>query len=419
MSKAVKKNKAKSSPGESDSSCCMFLGRGRIGSNSKFLLRLFFINIVTRTNRHPMTSDLLYRIALTLVPQIGDVRAKALVNIYGDARSVFKARKKELEKIDGIGTTRAKSIAAFAGFALAEEEIKFIEKYKITPLFITDNDYPQRLLNCYDSPVLLYFRGNADLNHAKIISIVGTRNHSDYGRSVCEELIEDLQQENILIVSGLAFGIDTIAHRAALKHNQQTVGVLAHGLDMIYPSQNKSMAKHMTAQGGLLTEFPSNTNPDKQNFPRRNRIVAGICDAVIVIESSKKGGSLITAELGNSYNKDVFAVPGRTTDSKSEGCNYLVKANKASIITNAEDLLEMMNWKAVPKPPVKKQRELFIEFSPCERIIVDILQQQENIQIDELYLKSGLSSSAMASALLMLEMNGVVSSLPGKIYKLS
>ena len=366
-----------------------------------------------------MTSDLLYRIALTLVPQIGDVHAKALINVYGDAQSVFKARKKELEHIDGIGTTRAKSIKEFSNFTLAEEEIRFIEKYKISPLFITDKDYPQRLLNCYDSPVLLYYRGNADLNHSRIISLVGTRNHSEYGRSVCEKLIEELKEENILIVSGLAFGIDTISHRAALKNNLQTVGVLAHGLDMIYPSQNKSLAKQMTAQGGLLTEFPSNTNPDKQNFPRRNRIVAGICDAVVVIESGKKGGSLITAELGNSYNKDVFAIPGRTTDSKSEGCNYLVKTNKASLMTNTEDLLEMMNWKAIPKPSVKKQRELFIEFPPDERIIVDILQQQGSIQIDELYLKSGLSSSAMASALLMLEMNGVVMALPGKIYRLS
>ncbi len=365
-----------------------------------------------------MNNDLLYQIALTLIPNIGDVHAKALVNIYGDAQSIFKAKKKELEAIEGIGTVRANSIKAFSDFTGSEAEIKFIEKYKIAPLFLTGKNYPQRLLNCYDSPVILYYRGTADLNTAKIISIVGTRNCSEYGKAVTEKLIADLTEQNILVVSGLAFGIDTIAHKAALKNNLQTVGVLAHGLDRIYPTQNKTLAKQMTEQGGLLTDFISNTNPDKQNFPKRNRIVAGMCDALIVIESGKKGGSLITAELGNGYNKDVFAVPGKITDTKSEGCNYLIKQNKASLITCANDLVELMNWDQKEKNQKKKQRELFIELTPDEKIIVDILQQRENIQIDELYFKSGLSSSAVATALLMLEMQSVVASLPGKVYKL-
>jgi DNA processing protein len=366
-----------------------------------------------------MHNDLPYQIALTLIPNIGDVHAKALVDIYGDAQSIFKAKRKELDHIEGIGTIRARSIKDFTDFSSAEAEIKFIEKYKITPLFITAENYPKRLLNCYDSPALLYYRGNADLNYSKIISIVGTRNNSEYGRSVCEKFIEDLRSENILVVSGLAFGIDTIAHKTALKNNLQTIAVLAHGLDRIYPQQNKTLAKQVIEQGGLLTEFISNTNPDKQNFPKRNRIVAGICDAVIVIESGKKGGSLITAELGNGYNKDVFAIPGRTNDAKSEGCNYLIKNNKAALINSADDLLEMMNWKQTPKPSAKKQRELFIELSPDEKIVVDILQQQDGIQIDQLYFKSGLSSSAVATALLMLEMQNVVLSLPGKVYKLT
>jgi len=366
-----------------------------------------------------MHNDLVYQIALTLVPNIGDVHAKALINHYGDAQSVFKAKKKDLDHMEGIGTVRAKSIKDFTDFSSSEEEIKFLEKYKITPLFITDDNYPKRLLNCYDSPPLLYYRGNADLNMSRIVAVVGTRNNSDYGRSVCEKFIDDLKAENVLVVSGLAFGIDTIAHKAALKHNLQTVAVLAHGLDRIYPPQNKTLAKQITEQGGLLTEFISNTNPDKQNFPKRNRIVAGICDAVVVMESSKKGGSLITAELGNGYNKDVFAIPGRINDSKSEGCNYLIKNNKAALINAADDFLEMMNWKPVSKPAAKKQRELFIELNPDEKIIVDILQQQESIQIDELYFKSGLSSSAVATALLMLEMQHVVLSLPGKVYKLA
>lgn len=366
-----------------------------------------------------MNNDLLYQVALTLIPNIGDVHAKTLLNIYGDAHSVFKAKKKDLEKIEGIGAVRAKCIREFDNFQSSEEELRFIEKYKITTLFLLDKAYPQRLLQCFDSPTLLYYRGNADLNHTRILSVVGTRNNSDYGKALCEHLLKALSGQDLLVVSGLAFGIDTIAHRASLKNGLPTVGILAHGLDMIYPPQNKSLAKQMTEQGGLLTDFISNTSPDKQNFPRRNRIVAGICDALIVIESSKRGGSLITAELANGYNRDVFALPGKTTDTKSEGCNYLIKNNKASLLTCADDLLDMMNWnkKATPMPAM--QRQLFIELSPNEKIIIDILQQQPSIHIDQLYFKSGLSSSATASALLTLEMQGVVISLPGKVYKIN
>lgn len=366
-----------------------------------------------------MQNDLLYQIALTLTPNIGDVHAKALINRYGDAAAVFNAKRKDLESQEGIGTVRANSIKAFTDFTGCEEEIRFIEKYKITPLFITGDAYPQRLLNCYDSPALLYYRGTANLNHPRIISIVGTRANSDYGRMACETLVEELKDANILTISGLAFGIDTIAHKASLKNDLQTVGVLAHGLDRIYPPQNKTLAKQMTEHGGILTEYMSNSNPDKQNFPRRNRIVAGMCDGLIVIESGKKGGSLITAELANNYNKDVFAVPGRNIDLKSEGCNYLVKNNKASLITCGADVLEMMNWNETKKTRLKKQRELFIELTPEEKIIVDILQTEDTVSIDQLYFKSALSSSAVAAALLMLEMQGLVSSLPGKVYKLN
>ena len=364
-----------------------------------------------------MNNDLLYQVALTLVPNIGDVHAKSLVNIYGDAASIFKARKSQLEKLEGIGSVRAQNIKSFSDFQHCEAELAFIEKYKITPLFLTSPAYPQRLLHCYDSPPLLYYRGNQNLNQAKIVSIVGTRNNTDYGRSLCEELIGGLKHQDILIISGLAYGIDTLAHKMALKNNLNTIGVLAHGLDMIYPSQNKPLAKQMTEQGGLLTDFKSSTSPDKQNFPKRNRIVAGICDALVVIESGRKGGSLITAELANSYNRDVFAFPGKTSDVKSEGCNYLVKNNKASLITCAEDLLKNMNWDEKAVIP-KKQRELFIELTPEEKIIVDILNLKESIHIDELYLKSGLSSSSAANALLMLEMQGILKALPGKMYQL-
>ncbi len=366
-----------------------------------------------------MQNDLLYQITLTLIPNIGDVHAKALVNHFGSAEAIFHAPKKELDALDGIGIVRANSIKNFKDFSKAEEEIQFIKKYKIKPLFLTNKDYPQRLLNCYDSPPLLYYKGNAELNSSKIIAIVGTRNHNEYGKNVCEKLIDELVNEEVIIVSGLAFGIDSIAHKMAIKNNIKTVGVLAHGLDRVYPSQNTSLAKQMISCGGLLTEFKSNTIPDRQNFPGRNRIVAGISDAIIVIESGLKGGSLITAELGNGYNKDVFAIPGRVNDSKSEGCNYLIKNNKAALITCADDVLENMGWKQTKKPSPQKQRELFIELTADERIVIDILQIQEQVHIDELYFKSKLSSSAVAQALLMLEMQGVVSSLPGKIYKIT
>ncbi|MEO8762867.1 MAG: DNA-processing protein DprA [Ginsengibacter sp.] len=365
-----------------------------------------------------MSTALTYKIALGLVPNIGDIHAKALINHFGNAESIFSARKKELEALDGIGTIRAASIKSFHDFEKAEEEIHFIQKYKITPLFITDSGYPQRLLNCYDSPSMLYYKGNADLNASRIVAIVGTRNNDDYGKSICEKLVGELSGEDVVIVSGLAFGIDSIAHKSAIKNEIKTIGVLAHGLDRVYPSQNSSLAKQMIHNGGLLTEFRSLTKPDRQNFPSRNRIVAGISDAVIVIETGIKGGSLITAELGNGYNKDVFAFPGRVNDTRSEGCNFLIKTNKAALVTSAADILDNLGWNKKNEITARKQRELFIELTDDEKIIVAILQSREQAHIDEVYLKSKLNSSAVAAALLMLEMQGVVVSLPGKIYKM-
>jgi DNA processing protein len=368
-----------------------------------------------------MTTDLLFQLALTEVPNIGCVHAKILTQQLGDAQSIFKAKQTTLEKIEGIGIIRAKAIKAFAAFSNAEEEIKFIEKYKIKPLFITDKNYPRRLLNCYDSPTLLFYRGDADLNAKKIIAVIGTRNHTDYAKQVTEKLIKELAGQNTTVVSGLAYGVDAIAHKSSLKNDLPTIGVLAHGLDQIYPTQNAALAKDMLKHnGGLLTEFRSKSKPDKHNFPTRNRIVAGMSDATIVIETSIKGGSMITAELANGYNKDVFAFPGRVTDAKSEGCNYLIKNNKAMLLTDAEELIEVMGWEEKPqKSKIKSQKELFIELSKEERIIVDILKEKETVAIDEINLRSGLSSSAVAAATLNMELQGVILSLPGKIYKLA
>jgi DNA processing protein len=254
-----------------------------------------------------LTNELLYQLALTEVPNIGCVHAKILVKEFGSAENIFKSKLQQLEKIEGIGAIRAKSIKTFADFSKAEEEIKFIEKYKIKPLFINDKNYPQRLVNCYDSPTLLFYRGDADLNSSKIIAVIGTRNHTDYGKQVTEKLVKELAAQKILVISDMAFGIDALAHKTALKNNLLTVGVLAHGLDQIYPPEHSHLAKEMLKQGGgLLTEFRSKTKPDKHNFPTRNRIVAGMSDATIVIETGIKGGSMITAELANGYNKDHY-----------------------------------------------------------------------------------------------------------------
>jgi DNA processing protein len=365
-----------------------------------------------------MDKELVYRIALTLIPNIGPVQAKILLQHY-EPHEIFTAKKSLLEKIEGIGSIRANNIHHFNDFKKAEEEIAFIEKYTIRPIFISDATYPKRLLNCYDSPTLLYYKGEADLNASKIIAVVGTRNHTDYGKHLTEKLITDLASAGILVISGLAYGIDGIAHKAAIRNNLPTIGVLAHGLDQVYPSQHKALAKDMIRQnGGLLTEFRNTTKPDKHNFPARNRVVAGMSDAVVVIETSIKGGSMITAELANGYNKDVFAFPGKVTDTKSGGCNYLIKNNKAALLTEADELLELMNWKEKEKPFARKQKELFIELTVNEKVVIDILKEKETIHIDEINLRSGLSSSAIAAAILNLELQNIVISQPGKRYAL-
>jgi DNA processing protein len=366
-----------------------------------------------------MTNDLLYQIALTQIPLIGCVHAKVLAEEFGSAEAIFKASQKMLEKVEGIGQQKAENIKAFQHFSEAEKEVAFIEKYKIQPLFITDDAYPKRLLNCYDSPTLLYYRGTANVNEARIVAIIGTRSHTDYGKAMTEKLVAELAAEKILIISGLAYGIDTVAHKAAIQNSLPTIGVLAHGLDTLYPSANARLAKEMVAEGGgLLTEFRSGTKPDKHNFPTRNRIVAGLADATIVIETDLKGGSMITAELANNYNRDVFALPGKVTDARSRGCNHLIKTNKAALFTSGTDLLEIMNW--LPQPSAKKrvQRQLFVELTIDERTIVNLLTENEALPIDELYLQSNLSTSTVAGVLLSLELQGLVQSMPGKMYKL-
>ena len=364
-----------------------------------------------------MQEEQIYQIALTMISEIGDVHAKSLLSIFGEASAIFKAKKKELSIVEGIGDRKAKLIKDFSAFAAAEKELNFISKNNYQLLFQTDDLFPKRLLNCYDAPVLLYFNGHCNLNASKIISIVGTRNNTDYGKQIVDTFIAALPNENILILSGLAFGIDAIAHKAALKNKIPTIGVLAHGLDRIYPLVHKNLSKEMIAEGGLLTEFRRGVLPDKHNFPKRNRIVAGMADATVVIETAQKGGSMITADLAATYNRELFAVPGKITDLKSTGCNQLIKENKANLFNGATDFLEWMGWQSKMVTP-KKQRILFYEFTKEELVIADLLRDNQAMSIDALYLRSGLSSSAFAAALLSLELQNAIQSLPGKMFRL-
>ena len=366
-----------------------------------------------------MNEQLLYHIAITSIPNIGDVTAKKLIAYCGSSEQVFKEKKSALEKIPGIGGVNAQKIITHKTEALATaaEELLFIKKNNIVPLFYLNDNYPKRLLHCEDGPILIYTKGNVDYNNPKVISIVGTRKATDYGKDFCEKIVQELVPHQPLIVSGLAYGIDVCSHKAALKNKLPTVGVLAHGLDRLYPQQHNSVAKQMIENGGLLTDYKSGTNPDRENFPKRNRIVAGLSDLTIVIESSKKGGSLITAYIANDYNRDVFALPGRLNDSQSEGCNNLIKSHKAALIQSAKDIEYIMGWEATKKVK-KNQTQLFVELTPEQKTIAAIISKQEKIGIDDLSLQAKIPMSKTAAMLLDMEFSGVVKTLPGKMYKL-
>lgn len=361
---------------------------------------------------------LLYQIALTLIPGVGDINAKRLVAYCGGVEAVFTERKQALLKIPGIGEATVNSLVSHNAFPRAEKEVEFVEKYNIQHFFFLDQTYPMRLKQCVDSPLMLYYKGNADLNQQRIVSIVGTRRATGYGKRICNELVEGLASLGVLITSGLAYGIDTSAHKAALDAGLPTVAVLGHGLDRIYPQLNKPLAGRMVQQGGLLTEFLSETNPDRENFPKRNRIVAGIADATIVIEAGVKGGALITAEIANSYNRDVFAVPGRIGDEFSAGCNNLIRTNRAALVQSAGDVKYIMNWDAPHALVSPVQRELFISLSADEENLLSILKQRGDCGIDMLCQETQLMPTKVASALLNLEFEGIVKCLPGKVFRL-
>jgi DNA processing protein len=367
-----------------------------------------------------MATPLEYKIGLSLFPRVGSVNARRLVAYMGSLQAVFEASKNELKDIPGIGKGMIRNIIDNRDNVLkqAEKEIKFIDRYKINSFFYLDKEYPRRLAQCVDAPVIMFLKGAIDLNSKRIISVVGTRNATDNGRELTNKLIDGLAKNGIdaLVVSGLAYGIDISAHKAAMKSGLPTVGVIAHGLDKMYPSQHAALAKEMVSKGGaLLSDFPSESKIDPGNFLRRNRIIAGLADCTIVVESAEKGGALVTADIANSYNRDVFAYPGRPGDIYSAGCNSLIKMNKAALIENAADLIAFMGWE-VNTTPV--QQPLLLDLCEEEEIIVKVLSNSEVSTSDTLSREVNLPVQKINSLLLGLEFKGVVKSLPGSRFKL-
>ena len=362
--------------------------------------------------------ELYYLLALTMVPGIGAKTGRALLGHFGDATSVFRAPLKEIKNVEGIGEVKAKLFRDPAALLLAERELDFVLKNNVQ-VSVIDKNYPKRLANCADAPLLLFYKGNANLDAEKVVAIIGTRKNTDYGQQLCEELVQGLQGiDDLLVVSGLALGIDAIAHKKSVAAGIANVGVLGHGLDRIYPFTHQALAKQMVAHGGVLTEFPSGTLPDRSNFPMRNRIVAGLSDVTVVVESSVSGGALITAHMASGYNREVAAFPGRVNDSRSAGCNELIRTNIAAMITKPDDLIELMNWSDKKKKKAV-QKQLFINFTPDEQKIVDLLQTKDTVHADELFHRTGLPNSLLAATLLQLEIQGVVRTLPGKNYRLA
>jgi DNA processing protein len=362
-------------------------------------------------------SNLQYQIALTFLHGIGPKKASVLASKLGSIEAVFHEKYTLIHQITGIGQTVLKEMNREKAFDLAQDQVTYIEKNKINTHFYLNANYPRRLKQCDDAPILLYSKGNFDPNPTKVISIVGTRNATEYGRNLCEELIDSLRDKDIQVVSGMAYGIDICAHQLCVKNNIQTVGVLGHGLDRLYPRIHNRTAEHMFNNGGLLTEFIPGTNPDRENFPMRNRIVAGMSDATIVVESKKTGGSLITADLANDYNRDVFAFPGNVGQQFSEGCNLLIQKQKAHLIMNGTDFLNQMNWNERSKK-TSAQRSCFTELTDDEKPICEILEGSNGEHIDVLSMRTGFPVSKINVLLFHLEMKGVLRTLPGKKYSL-
>ena len=360
--------------------------------------------------------ELFYLLALQAVDGVGDIIAKKLLMHFGSAEAVFKAKTTQLAAIEGIGTILLKNLKDQSVFAKAERELQFIASRQLTVTSYQDTKYPERLKHCFDSPLVLFSSGNIDLQNQKTISIVGTRQITSYGLEFCRKFMEELAPMNPVIVSGFAYGVDIAVHQLAMENNLQTIGVVAHGLNQIYPKSHKKYVAKMEENGGFMTEFWSSSNPDKENFVRRNRIVAGMTEATIVIESAERGGSLITANLANDYNRDVFAVPGRVSDKYSQGCNTLIKTQKANVLTSASDLIYMLNWD-IEKEVKSVQKQLFVALDDDEQKIYDYLLQSGKEVLDIIALHCEFPVYKISGILLNMELKGVIRPLPGKLFE--
>lgn len=366
-----------------------------------------------------MDTTLHFKLALSMIPGVGGVLARNLVAYVGSVEGIFNEPVAKLVKIPGIGEVNARRIREKEVLLRAEKELQFIEKHQVTVYFYLDENYPRRLRSCPDAPVLFFSSGNVRLDAEKVISVVGTRNATEYGRQLCDELIRDLSARghDLLVISGLAYGIDIQAHKSALKYQVPTAAVLGHGLDRLYPAAHAKVAQNMLGTGGLVTDFPSQTKIDPSNFLRRNRIIAGLADAVVVAESGEKGGALVTADIAASYDRDVFVFPGRVGDLYSKGCNRLIKNNLAALIESAADLEYFMRWEmTTPGQPV--QQQLFVELSTEEQQIGKVLRDNGKMFIDLICQETGLPMGKVSALLLELEFRGVVDALPGKMYRL-
>lgn len=363
--------------------------------------------------------SLKHKIALGLIPGIGDINARKLVSYIGGVEGIFTEPFQSLIKIPGIGRGLAKYICERSYLEKAEKEAEYVQKNNIHTFFYLDNDYPFRLRQCDDSPVTFFFKGTCDLNASKIISIVGTRNATMRGKELCDRIIAGLAagHPELIVASGLAYGIDIAAHKAALANNLQTIGVLGHGFRTTYPSVHRPTAAAMLSKGGLVTDFLSDELPERNNFIKRNRIIAGISDATLVVESGIKGGALITADIANSYNRDVFAVPGRPEDQWSSGCNSLIKRNRAALVESAEDIEYYLNWKSEKSKPAV-QRVLFNDMSDSEKLIYENISHEGEMNIDSICIKTGMPVYRLSSLLLQMELNGIIRCYPGNLYRI-
>tara|TARA_R100001369_G_scaffold29172_1_gene52410 strand:- start:101586 stop:102686 length:1101 start_codon:yes stop_codon:yes gene_type:complete len=361
-------------------------------------------------------SELLSTLALQSAPNLGDSTAKKLIRHFGSAEAIFKAKKESMLKIDGIGKIKLQGLFDADRLSLAEAELKFIQNNGIDYHYYQDRDYPEKLKHCNDGPILLFSKGNIDLKKKKILSIVGTRKITSAGAVFCEKLIEELAPLDPIIISGFAYGVDITAHKAAIKNNLQTIGCLAHGLNQLYPQSHSKYKASLEENGGFFTDFWSSDNFDRNNFLKRNRIIAGLSEATVVIESAVKGGSLVTADIANSYDREVFAVPGRPTDVQSTGCLNLIKSQNAHVLTSAADLIYILNWEVQTKTGAI-QKQLFVELEVEEQLLYDFLQEAGKQQLDHIALNCKMPTYKAAGILLEMELKGAIRPLPGKLFE--